>query len=332
MDCARINTAHDDLPAWLAMIDNLQAANRETGHRCKICVDLAGPRMRAHDVRLLAGHDRVFAGDRMLLLSRPRERREDNVHEVLCTMPDVVQQLHPGESVWFDEGRIECVVDAIDGDAARLTVRRARAKGEKLKPQHGMNFPDSSLVLSPLTAADRDVVAALVPKVDMFGYSFVGTPSDVVLLQHEISSQPAHAGACGIVLKIETARAVRHLPDLIVQSAGANPTAVMIARGDLAVEIGYRRLAEMQEEILWMCEAAHVPVVWATQVLDRFVKTGRESRAEFTDAAMAERADCVMLNKGPYVVEAVEVLGDVLGRMEGHQTKKTSRLRKLGTW
>jgi pyruvate kinase len=105
--------------------------------------------------------------------------------------------------------------------------------------------------------------------------------------------------------------------------------AVMIARGDLAVEIGHGRLAEMQEELLWLCEAAHAPVIWATQVLDTFVHKGVHARGELTDAAMAERAECVMLNKGPFVVDAVKTLDEVLGRMEGHQAKKTSRMRAL---
>ena len=103
----------------------------------------------------------------------------------------------------------------------------------------------------------------------------------------------------------------------------------MIARGDLAVNIGYRRLAEIQEEILWLCEAAYVPVIWATQVLDEFVKTGIPTRAEITDAAMAERAECVMLNKGPYIVTAVRILGDILRRMQPFHEKKNSLLRKL---
>jgi pyruvate kinase len=104
---------------------------------------------------------------------------------------------------------------------------------------------------------------------------------------------------------------------------------VMIARGDLAVECGYQRLAEVQEEILWICEAAHVPVVWATQVLESLSKTGIPSRSEITDAAMGERAECVMLNKGPFVVQAVKVLDDILQRMQAHQEKKRSMLRKL---
>jgi len=104
---------------------------------------------------------------------------------------------------------------------------------------------------------------------------------------------------------------------------------VMIARGDLAVECGYQRLAEVQEEILWICEAAHVPVIWATQVLESLAKSGIPSRSEITDAAMGERAECVMLNKGPYVVAAVRILDDILRRMQDHQEKKRSMLRKL---
>ena len=104
---------------------------------------------------------------------------------------------------------------------------------------------------------------------------------------------------------------------------------IMIARGDLAVECGYQRLAEIQEEILWICEAAHVPVIWATQVLESLAKKGIPSRSEITDAAMGERAECVMLNKGPYTVMAVRVLADILRRMQAHQEKKRSMLRQL---
>ena len=119
-----------------------------------------------------------------------------------------------------------------------------------------------------------------------------------------------------LVLKIETRLAVENLPQLIVQCAGRRPMAVMIARGDLAVELGFGRLSEIQEEILWLCDAAHVPVIWATQVLDNFVTDGVPTRAEATDAAMSQRAECVMLNKGPFLVDAVTFLKDVLRRME----------------
>ena len=115
-------------------------------------------------------------------------------------------------------------------------------------------------------------------------------------------------------------------------AAGRQPFGVMIARGDLAVELGFERLAEMQEEIVWLCEAANVPVIWATQVLETLVKTGVPSRGEMTDAAMAGRAECVMLNKGPHLAEAIGVLGRVLARMDEHQHKKTPTLRALRSW
>lgn len=120
-------------------------------------------------------------------------------------------------------------------------------------------------------------------------------------------------------------------PENLIQPELTEPQ-TLIARGDLAVEIGYQRLAEMQEEILWLCEAAHVPVIWATQVLENLVKKGIPSRAEITDAAMAERAECVMLNKGAYITEAVTILDDVLTRMQAHQLKKTPQLRALHSW
>ncbi|MFO7813466.1 MAG: pyruvate kinase, partial [Pelovirga sp.] len=94
-------------------------------------------------------------------------------------------------------------------------------------------------------------------------------------------------------------------------------------------ECGYERLAEVQEEILWVCEAAHVPVIWATQVLERLAQKGLPSRAEISDVVMAHRAECVMLNKGPHISEAVEVLDNILNRMQSHQRKKRAMLREL---
>jgi len=143
--------------------------------------------------------------------------------------------------------------------------------------------------------------------------------------------QPGHPGPA-MVLKIATKQAMRHVPALSVQAVGHRPTAIMIARGDLAVAIGSNRMAERQEELVWLCEAAHGPVIWATQVLENLAKEGVPSRAEVTDAAMAVRAECVMLNKGPFITEAVQLLDDVLTRMLAHQQKKTAQLRALHSW
>ena len=141
-----------------------------------------------------------------------------------------------------------------------------------------------------------------------------------------------HAEHLGLILKIETTSAFERLPEILLHAMRSSLVGVMIARGDLAVEAGYERLAEVQEEILWLSEAAHLPVVWATAVLDQLARTGQPSRAEVTDAAMAQRAECVMLNKGPHIEEAIVVLDDILRRMSGHQRKKTPLLRALRSW
>jgi pyruvate kinase len=161
----------------------------------------------------------------------------------------------------------------------------------------------------------------------MVGLSFVRRPEDVEQLQQELEKRGATS--CGIVLKIENRAAFERLPKLLLQGLQSMPLGVMVARGDLGVEMGFERLAEVQEEILWLCEAAHVPVIWATQVLEGLAKTGMPTRAEVTDAAMASRAECVMLNKGPHIVAAVSFLDDVLERMKRHQRKKNSMLRRL---
>jgi pyruvate kinase len=162
---------------------------------------------------------------------------------------------------------------------------------------------------------------------DLIGFSFVESLADMESLMKELAARDA--GDLPIIAKIETNRAVKNLPEIILGTIGRHSLGIMIARGDLAVELGSARLAEIQEELLWLCEAAHVPVIWATQVLESIAKKGTKSRAEFTDAAMAVRAECVMLNKGPYIVDALEALLNVMTRMEEHQYKKFPRLRAL---
>jgi pyruvate kinase len=178
-----------------------------------------------------------------------------------------------------------------------------------------------------LTAEDIAQLPFIARHADLVGYSFVRTPTDIERLQDELAR--VHGNHLGIVLKIETRKAFERLPELILTAMNSPSIGVMIARGDLAVECGYERTGELQEEIMWIAEAAHVPVIWATQVLETLAKKGHPSRAEITDAAMAERAECVMLNKGPYVVDAVRMLDDVLRRMQDHQAKKAALLRPL---
>lgn len=251
--------------------------------------------------------------------------------EVTCSEPGIVEALKVGERVMIDDGSAAGTVVSRVPKGALVEV--TRSKGKKLKPEKGLNFPDSDLSVNPLTEKDRSDLATVARLADLIGYSFVQTADDIRLLQEELKARlPDTWRMKGIIAKIETPSAVRNLPDIIVRAAGVQLFGVMIARGDLAVELGFVRIAEIQEELLWLCEAAHVPVIWATQVLEAFLKNGIPTRAEMTDAAMANRSECVMLNKGPYVADAVSVLSRVLSRMQDHQFKKTPQLRALHSW
>ncbi|ACB50052.1 pyruvate kinase [Crocosphaera subtropica ATCC 51142] len=332
-DCLRINCAHDSQLEWEAMIQHIRDAEKSTGKRCKIFMDLGGPKLRLQTVIAPQGQKRIYQGEG-LLLSRENPTKPHKTHfQASLSLPEVLEQVKVGATIWIDDGHVGGKVESVGNEGVLIRITHARPNGEKIRVDKGINFPDTPLDLSPLTDKDRQDLDFIVTHADMIGYSFVQKANDIEMLQWELEQRlGTDWRKVAIVAKIETLTAVKNLPELIIHGAGKQPFGVMIARGDLAVEIGYQRLAEMQEEILWLCQAAHVPVIWATQVLENLVKKSIPSRAEMTDAAMAERAECVMLNKGDYIVEAVGILDEVLCRMQAHQLKKTPQLRALHSW
>lgn len=282
------------------------------------------------------GEIRLGVGDPLLLMNTDRPGRAaltDTSGQILepanlgCSHPGIVAQLKPGHEVWLDDGKVGARVESIDAQGAWLRITHAAHNGTAIRADKGINFPDLALDIPALTEADLRDLDFVVGHADAVGYSFVQSAADMRQLIQELERRGA--ADLPIIAKIETKRAVGNLPGIVLSGIGRHPLGVMIARGDLAVEIGSARLAEIQEEILWLCEAAHVPVVWATQVLETLAKKGLRSRPELTDAAMGVRAECVMLNKGPYILDALEVLDSILTRMEAHQRKKHSRLRAL---
>jgi len=244
-----------------------------------------------------------------------------------CTIPEVFDDARPGEAIWFDDGSIGGVMEQIEADRVLVRITHARPEGSRLRADKGINLPDSALRLPALTAKDLQDLEFVARHADIVELSFANEAADVDALQEHL--QRLGTPDMAIVLKVETRRGFEHLPEMLLSAMRSPHCGVMIARGDLAVECGFERLAEVQEEILWICEAAHVPVIWATQVLETLAKQGMPSRAEITDAAMGHRAECVMLNKGPHVLTAVQVLDDILRRMQAHQTKKRAMLREL---
>ncbi len=330
MDCARINCAHDDPEMWGQMVAHVSEAAARLERPCRVLMDIAGPKCRILRVKA-PPKTRLSRGDRVVLVDELREKTKEPIAFSL-NFPELVDQLAVGSELFIDDGKAAARVVSKAAGRAEIEIYAAREKGVRLKPGKGVNFPSTELDLPPLTSKDFRDLDFIAEHADLIGFSFVQRVDDVELLQDHLVARAPKREPHGLVLKIETPLAVRNLPQLILQSAAHNPTAVMIARGDLAVELGFARLTEMQEEILWLCEAAHTPVVWATQVLDSYVRDGVASRAEMTDAAMAQGAECVMLNKGPYLGEGVAFLRDVLTRMDRHYAKKFARFASLKEW
>ncbi len=250
--------------------------------------------------------------------------------EVPISLSEVLQAVEVGHRVFIDDGRLNAVV--LETHPGRVLVRvvRTPAGRFRIRGEMGINLPDTAIALAAMSDKDHGSLEFALAHADMVGLSFVRTAADIHAIRERMTRERmTGARVLGLILKIETSAGFRHLGELLLEALRHHPVGVMIARGDLAVEVGFERLAELQEEILWLCEAAHVPVIWATQVLESLAKTGVPSRGEVTDAAMSGRAECVMLNKGAYISRAVQMLDSILLRMESHQHKKMALYREL---
>ncbi|MFN3939542.1 MAG: pyruvate kinase, partial [Chitinophagales bacterium] len=328
MQVARINCAHDNPDIWLKMIRNTKAMSKSTKRPCKIYIDLAGPKIRT----CIAGKGRKkgrmkVQQDDTIYLTDDTTFDDENLKIVQCTLKGIILQLQTGNRVFFDDGKIATKVIQVENNTATLLVTRCRDGATKLANEKGINFPDTELNVMPLTDYDKKCIPFAAQYGDLLGYSFVRNASDIRLLKKEIRKSGNKIPH--LVLKIETLQAVNNLPMLLLEGMKENYFGVMIARGDLALEIGFERLSEIQEEILWICEAAHTPVIWATQVLESLNKSGLPTRAEITDASHASFAECVMLNKGIYMREVLESLHSILQRTGSHRLKKRYIFRSL---
>ncbi|RZC83071.1 hypothetical protein C5167_045853 [Papaver somniferum] len=245
---------------------------------------------------------------------------------VSCSSSYLYDSVKPGEPIAFDDGKIWGVIQGTSSSEIVVSITHASPKGSKLGPEKSINIPQSEIRFEGLTSKDLLDLEFIAEHADMVGFSFIRDVSDVIVLQQELEKRKLQK--LGVVLKIETQGGFDKLPFLLLQAMHLpNPLGVMIARGDLAVECGWENLADIQEEILSICGAAHIPVIWATQVLESLVKSGLPTRAEITDVANGQRASCIMLNKGKYITGAVSTLDSIL-RSSGSQKMK-SKLKSL---
>ncbi len=277
----------------------------------------------------------LFTGDKLILHRHPipgEPAQYDDQGKVVqaahisCTLPEIFRAIKQGEPIFFDDGKIEGIIEEVKEDAVVISILYAKSSGSKLRADKGINLPESNLKVSGLTNKDKKDLEFVALQADTVNFSFVNNEDDVRQLQEELSKYNSNLG---IILKIETQKGFKNLPLILLKAMQSYPIGVMIARGDLAIETGWKNFASIQEEILRICEAAHIPDVWATQVLESLAKKGVPTRSEITDASLAQRAECVMLNKGYYIDKTVRMLDKILRRSQSFQKKKEIMLPKL---
>ncbi|MBK8484435.1 MAG: pyruvate kinase [Saprospiraceae bacterium] len=326
MNIARINCAHGNEKNWEVLIETIHHACEKSGCACKIYMDIAGPKMRVDlpGKGKENGKLKIALGQEILLLESGAKVRQ-NQKVISCYEYGVISILKEGERIIIDDGKFEGTVKIKKGKQY-LKITRISSNKPFLKKDKGLNLPDSTINLPVLSDADLKAIPFIASNADLAGCSFLRTPSDLKIIKETFKK---YENSPKLILKIETPEAVINLPSILLEAMTEETFGVMIARGDLAVEIGFERLSEIQDEILWICEAANTPVIWATQVLETFSKTGIATRSEVTDAAHAAKAECVMLNKGDFIIDTIQLLKKILNKSSGHRHKKRYSMRPL---
>jgi len=240
--------------------------------------------------------------------------------QISCTSAEVFKSVKTGEKILFDDGKISGIIKSKSESEILVEIVKAKPTGSKLKVDKGINLPETDLNFSGLTSKDKEDLQFVVQNADGVNVSFVNSAADVNELFNDLEALNAK-GDLGIVLKIETQKAYNNLNEILLAGMKRYPVGVMIARGDLAIETGWENMPRIQNEVLRLCDSAFVPTVWATQVLENLAKTGVPSRSELTDVASSLKADCVMLNKGPFILDAIELLHQILSSMNTYRDK-----------
>ena len=311
----RLNFSHGTHEEHSAVVSDIRTLSRELQRHVAILQDLCGPKMRLNP----------FPGDvvdcnlddEFTLVTDATS----SARELTCTYRDLPNDLKAGEAVLFADGTVGMTVIETMPGRARLKVTLPG----RLRSRQGLNLPGSDLAVSSLTAKDlRDLdwTARHADDVDFVGLSFARNAEDVVRLRQELRSRncPAH-----IVVKIEKPQAVHHLEEIV-----AATDAVMVARGDLGVEMDVQRVPAVQKRVIALCNQAHRPVITATQMLNSMEHSSRPTRAEASDVfnAVLDGADAVMLSGesavGQYPVAAVMTMRQICTEAEAY-LKSTSR-------
>ena len=310
---------------------------------------------RIHGIGRSEQRVHVDVGSRLTLTSDPTPTDPtDDIPAVNCGEPQAIRSLDVGSIVLFDDAKIECEVTSVtragekdaegntaEYDSAELVAVHTREGGKNLREGRGIHFPGIHVPLPAMTDEDRAILPEIVRTADIIAPSYVRSAEDLTEILHAIEKEidvaasenedPAAVSArirnLGVMLKIESEECYNDLPNVVTELLRHRNSGVMIARGDLAMELGFSRMSEAREQIMDVANAAHIPTIFATQVLETMAKSGLPSRAEITDADVALRTQGVMLNKGTHIPDAINILNSIGTALNTSDNSLDSRSR-----
>ncbi len=307
VNVCRINFSHGSYDDHAAVIDTIRELNEELGLNVAILADLQGPKIRVHEVEnngveLVNGQELIFSIEKCLGTSKM----------VSISYPNLPRDAQPGEIMLLDDGKL--VVEVIKSDGKKNVTTRV-IHGGVLSSKKGVNLPNTKISLPSLTEKDReDLEFALSKNVDWIGLSFVRSARDIIELKHLISSAKSNAR---VIAKIEKPEALSDIDDIIRNSDG-----LMVARGDLGVEIPMQQVPLIQKMLIRKCLQHAKPIIVATQMMESMITNISPTRAEVNDVANAvlDGADAVMLSGetsvGKFPVKVIETMAQIVTEME----------------
>ena len=311
MNVARLNFSHGDFSSHKKVIDNLRIASKAAGMRVAMMADLSGPKMRIgkfsqEPIELKTGDDFTLTTEEII---------GDN-SQVSVSFMRLPQVVNPGDKLFLNDGYVQMEVLTVDGNQVKCQV----IVGGELRSRKGLNLPGIDLGISAFTERDHECLKfAMEQGVDAVSQSFVETGDDIKAVRDA-------AKALGhnpfIIAKIERSGALNHIDSILAATDG-----IMVARGDLGVEIPIEQIALVQKELMQKANLLGKPVITATQMLESMTTNRLPTRAEATDVANAvlDGTDCVMLSgesaMGKYPVDAVDMLAKIAGTVEPHRSQ-----------
>lgn len=306
MNVMRLNFSHGDFKEHQKRIDNLKKATKTTGLKAEIMQDLGGPKIRIGDFQ--TGSIMLIAGQKFTLTT---ENILGDEKQVSINYKPFPKEVKKGHIIFLHDGKKKLIVEKIQGERVLCKV----IVGGEIKNRRGVNLPDSDLSIKSFTEKDSaDLEFGIKNKVNFVALSFVRSPSDILELRQVLKKRKLKAG---IIAKIETPQAVKSIDEIIELSDG-----VMVARGDLGIEIGYEKVPMIQKMIIKKCNKAGKFVVTATQMMESMIKSPVPTRAEVSDVANAvlDGTNAIMLSEettlGEYPIETVLAMSAVVKEIQ----------------